>query len=38
VLKGKHEYYDVLREFYSEMMKVMGSQIVIKKSENISEK
>ncbi len=32
------EYYDVLREFYSQMIKTMGSQVVIKKGKNISEK
>lgn len=32
------EYYEDLRDFYSQMIKTMGSQVVIKKSKNISEK
>lgn len=32
------EYYGDLREFYSQMIKTMGSQVVIKKIKNSSEK
>ncbi|BAX79597.1 DUF3857 and transglutaminase domain-containing protein [Labilibaculum antarcticum] len=32
------EYYEVLREFYSKMIDTMGAQVIIRKSDNISEK
>ncbi len=32
------EYYDTLRGFYSQMIKAMGSQVVIKKTNNSSKK
>ncbi|MFA9371162.1 MAG: DUF3857 domain-containing protein [Labilibaculum antarcticum] len=38
VVSFTKEYYEVLREFYSKMIDTMGAQVVIRKSDNISEK